>query len=82
MKAEDPEDRSFVLSLMRTTLLDLTSEEIAEKLANQFVEKHGREVMEKFFIDENELRAKVLNKLSDKIIDNFARKYRDENGNI
>ena len=80
--SEELDGTSFVLRIARATILDLTSEEIAEKLANQFVEKYGDLVVEKLTIEESELRERVLNKLSDKIIDNFARKYRDENGNI
>lgn len=62
----------MTVDLLRDEILDMTCDQIADKLSNQFVEKYGDLVMEKAYISDDELRNRVLEKLSQKIIDNFT----------
>lgn len=79
MIVKEDMNEEYILKIARETILDSTLNEIAEKLADQFVEKYGREVMEEAFISRDELRPSIMAKLSDKIIDDyFAAKNKEK----
>lgn len=83
MEAKELGNESFVLSIMRETILDLTSEEIAQKLAKDFVEKHGADIVESVLLRRDEIRSRVMILLADKIINEHISliregKYGDE----
>lgn len=63
----------MTMDLCRDEVLDLTLGQIADKLSDKFVKKYGDLVMEKTYISEEELRKRVIEKLTDKIIENYRK---------
>lgn len=64
----------FTMDLLRDEIIDLTCKQIADKLADQFIEKYGATLMENAYISDDELRECVVEKLSERIIDEYCDK--------
>lgn len=79
--ATDPMEIKYkmTMDLLRDEILDLTCEQIADKLSDQFIEKYGAIVMEKAYISDDELRKRVVEKLSERIIDEYCGKRKGTN---
>ena len=71
--SKDPVKYKMTMDLCRDEVLDLTLGQIADKLSDKFVEKYGDLVMEKAYITDDELRKRVIEKLADKIIENYRK---------
>lgn len=49
-------------------------EAVSTKIAGDFIEEHGKELMASIKIDKNELRQRVIDKMADEIIDYWRSK--------
>lgn len=78
---DDPEGikYKFTMDLLRDQILDLTCDQIADKLSDRFIEQYGDIVMEKAYISDDELRKRVVEKLSERIIDEYCEKRKGTN---
>lgn len=72
-------DEEYILKIARETILDATLEEIAQKLAKDFVEKHGADIVESVLSKRDELRSRVMILLADKIVDEHISLIRERN---
>lgn len=57
--------------LEQTIIMQGTPREIVRRLADAFVDKCGDEIIENIKIDQDELKKLVMDRLADRIIDNF-----------
>lgn len=64
----------FTMDLLRDEIIDLTCGQIADKLSDRFIEEYGTIAMEKVCISYDELRERVVEKLSERIIDEYCGK--------
>lgn len=77
--AADPTGIKYkmTMDLLRDEIIDSTCEQIADKLSDQFIKKYGAIVMEKAYISDDELRKRVVEKLSERIIDAYCDKRKE-----
>lgn len=75
MKLGDIELDSLQEAVLPCNLVNWVKDKVVNELAEKAVAERGDEVIAQIKIDQAELREKVMDKLADKIIDEWGRNY-------